>query len=321
MESWYNMNIKKILLNIVIITIAFLVFVAWYEHFEKRTQQTVTQVKHKLKAYLITTDKEYEYWESVNSGASDMAKLAGIDYVWDAPTERNTEKQIEVLRRAVNSGADAILIAVNDPRKLSGPIEDAKARGIKFVYVDSPAYEEAVTTLATNNLLAGQKAGTAMLDALKSQGIQQGEIGIVGVTPDYDITIARERGFRDVIEKDGNFKLLETIYKNGDPTASQIAAEELIDTQKNLVGLFGTNEGSTEGVGRAIQNKKSNVTGIGFDKTQKNYKLLREGALRTLVVQNPYTMGYLGMAEAIAAMKGYETGPDYINTGVDIIER
>jgi len=237
------MKIKRVIFNIVIITIAFVCFVFWYEKIDKNTISASSPLKHKFKIYLITTDKEYEYWEDINKGASDMARLAGVDYVWDAPAERNSEQQIEVLRKAVDNGADAILIAVNDPRKISGAIEDAKARGVEFVYVDSPAYEEAVTTLATNNLAAGQIAGTSMLEELKGQGIQSGEIGIIGVTTDYDITMARERGFREVIEKDGKFKILDSIYKNGDPMASQLAAEQLITENKNLVGLFGTNEG------------------------------------------------------------------------------
>jgi ribose transport system substrate-binding protein len=39
------------------------------------------------------------------------------------------------------------------------------------------------------------------------------------------------------------------------------------------------------------------------------------------IAQNPYTMGYLGMAEALAALKGYDTGPQFINTGVSIITK
>jgi len=315
------MKIKRIIFNIAIVAIAFVFFILWYEKVEKHTISTSSPLKHKYKIYLITTDKEYEYWNFINNGASDMARLAGVEYVWDAPARRNTEQQIEVLRNAVNNGADAILIAVNDPRKLSGPIEDAKARGVSFVYVDSPANEEAVTTLATNNLAAGQIAGASMLEELKSQGIETGELGIIGVTTDYDITMARERGFREVIEKDGKFKILDTVYQNGDPMASQLAAEQLIKENKNLVGLFGTNEGSTEGVGNAIKNTNSKLIGIGFDKTKANYQLYKDGFLTTLVVQNPYTMGYLGVAEAVAALNGYETGTDYINTGVNLLKK
>jgi len=37
------------------------------------------------------------------------------------------------------------------------------------------------------------------------------------------------------------------------------------------------------------------------------------------LVQNPFTMGYLGMAEAVAALRGFDTGPQLINTGVTVV--
>jgi ribose transport system substrate-binding protein len=48
-------------------------------------------------------------------------------------------------------------------------------------------------------------------------------------------------------------------------------------------------------------------------------ELLRAGSIKAIIAQNPYTMGYLGVAEAVAAILGKDTGPDYINTGVGVI--
>lgn len=148
------MSIKKILIPVSIISIALIIFVIWYELSIKESLQAMSVPRQRFKVYLITTDKEYEYWEQVNEGAKDMANLAGVNYIWEAPAERNTQLQIEVVKEAVNDGADAILIAVNDPVKLTSTIEDAKARGVRIIYVDSPANVEAVVTLATNNLIA-----------------------------------------------------------------------------------------------------------------------------------------------------------------------
>ena len=50
-------------------------------------------------------------------------------------------------------------------------------------------------------------------------------------------------------------------------------------------------------------------------------KLLNDGSLKVIINQNPYTMGYLGMAEAIAAILGKNTGPEFINTGVTVEKR
>jgi ABC-type sugar transport system, periplasmic component len=313
------MSLNKIVLNICVISIAFFLFVLWYEKVEKEVVPTSSSPNQNEKIYLITTDKEYEYWNHIDDGAHDMADLTGFSYIWVAPKQRNTEQQIEVLNKAVSDGANAILIAVNDPQKLSEPIKKAKDQGVKFVYVDSPAIEQAVTTLATDNYEAGRTAGVNMLTQLDNSKIKSGVLGILGVSVNYDITMKREQGFREIIEADGRFKILDTIYTDGDPKASQQAAEEMIANYDNLVGLFGTNEGTTEGMGKAIEAKNNKIIGVGFDLTKINKALLNKGSINTLLVQNPYTMGYLGVAQAIAALKGFDTGPKFLNTGIKVM--
>lgn len=314
------MKYKKIMIDIVVIFFAFILFVVWHQNTIKDAKQ-VSSLKliRYYEIYLITTDKEYQYWEFLNRGATDMAKAVGVKFYWDAPEERNANKQIEVIKKAVDSGADALLVAADDPKKISGVIEDAKARGVKVIYVDSPANEEAISTLATNNYEAGVIAGKQMLAALEAKGSKGGSIGIVSVA-DKENTALREMGFRKVIADDGRFILLETEYTNGDPMVAQGVSERIIAENADLVSLYGTNEGTSEGVGNAIKANNNNYVGVGYDKTDINMQLLKEGGLDVIIDQNPYTMGYLGVAQAVAAILGKDTGPDYIDTGVTIIK-
>ena len=163
-----------------------------------------------------------------------------------------------------------------------------------------------------------------MLYELAELGIESGRIGIIGVNEVTDSTLRREEGFREAIKSDGRFTLVPTEYSNGDPEVSQNAAMALMRNYPDLVGLFGTNEGSTVGVGNAIKEVKAqvqrrNIIGGGFDQSEQLMNLLKEGSLAALVIQNPYTMGYLGVAEAVASLSGFDTGPDMINTGVSVL--
>ncbi|HWT74471.1 MAG TPA: substrate-binding domain-containing protein [Mobilitalea sp.] len=313
------MKPKRMIINVLVITLAFLIFTIWYQNnIVKMEQTTASSLKH-YKVYLITTDKQYQYWEFLNKGASDMAAALGVTYFWDAPTERNTDKQIAVINKAVDSGADALLVAADDPKFISGVIEDAKARGVKVIYVDSPANEEAIITLATDNYEAGTVAGQTMLSYLDKMGVNSGPIGIVSIRNKHNSEL-RELGFRNIINADGRFTILDTVYTNGDPYVAQGQAERLINNNKDLVGLYGTNEGTSQGVGSAIKASNTNIVGIGYDKTDKMTELLKGGDLKAIINQNPYTMGYLGMAQAVAALLGKDTGPPYINTGIAVIE-
>lgn len=306
-----------------IIIAAFLSFAAVLTLIKKsmdsETVPTATQPKHKV--YLITMDKRDRHWHTLNNGAAKMAELLEIEYIWMAPETRDTTKQIEAIYQSVEEGADLIMLAANDPVVVTTAIEDAKAQGVLFIYVDSPANEEAITTLTTNNYFAGVTAGEAMLGELDEKEITDGFIGILGVSTGTNSTMNRELGFRNVIERDGRFQILRTEYMEGDPVASEQASAKMIAENPTLIGLFGTNEGSTEGVGKAIRANKPELIGIGFDRSEENLNLIRVGGLQAVLAQNPYTMGYLGMAEAYAALEGLDTGPKELNTGISLLRK
>lgn len=315
------MKLKKVILDILVIAAAFALFVIWYNHNEKDSSLTAASLKQNYNIYLITKDKQIQFWNYINQGVSDMAALLGLTYRWEAPEVPDTDKQIELVNSAVASGADAIIIAINDPDRLSAPIKAAKDKGVKIIYVDTPANEEAIVTLETNNYDAGRIAAENMIEELELGGITSGEIGIFGIDTVTPTTLQREEGFRDKITADKRFTLLSTVYTGGDQEAAQKEAEDMIKEHKALVGLFAANEINSVGVGNAIKEDKNRIVGIGFDKSDVTLELLRSESLKAIVVQNPYTMGYLGMAEAYAALKGFDTGPRNVDTGVSVLRK
>lgn len=315
------MNLKKVLFDILVIAAAFTLFVIWYNHKERASTLTAVSLNQNYNIYLITKDKQLQYWNYINQGVADMATFLGLTYQWEAPELPDTDKQIELVNSAVSSGANAIIIAINDPDRLSAPMKAAKEKGVKIIYVDTPANEEAIVTLETNNYDAGRIAADNMINELELGGITSGEIGIFGIDTVTPTTMQREEGFRNQITADKRFTLLDTIYTGGNQEATQKEAEKMITEHKALVGIFATNEANSVGVGNAIKADKNRIVGIGFDKSDDTLNLLRSESLKAIVVQNPYTMGYLGMAEAYAALKGFDTGPKYVDTGVSVLRK
>ncbi|MDF2941956.1 MAG: periplasmic binding protein/LacI transcriptional regulator [Herbinix sp.] len=312
------MKMRKLIAFLLVMTMAATLFITGCS---KDDAASTSGSNSNFKVYLITMDKMDQHWVSVDKGAADMAKIAGIAYKWDAPDKKDNAKQIECVNNAVADGANLILLAANDPVAISTAVADAKAKGVKIIYVDSPANEAAIATLSTDNTGAGKTAGETLLKELDAAGKTSGTIGIIGVNTATNSTMSREAGFRGAIEADGRFTLLTSEYKDGDAAASQESAAGFITGNADLVGLFGTNEGSTVGVGNAIKANNGGVIGVGFDKSDAIQDLLNDGSLKAAMAQNPYTMGYLGMAQAVAALNGYSTGPATIDTGVAVLAK
>ena len=311
---------RRLIINLGVIAVAFLFFILWYQRYiEYSTQIMTVQSEKRYQVQLITADKGAQYWGAMNQGAADMAILTDANYRWEAPAKRNVERQIELIHNAVEQGAEALLVAADDPVLISSAIEEAKNKGVKIIYVDTPADEEPITTLSTDNYKAGVKAGRVMLTILEETGRKVGSVGIITLTSKTN-TKLREDGFRDILEQDGRYKLLETVVtETDDPVVAQKAAERLINENQDLVALFGTSEGISIGVGKANKSANNRYAGVGFDKSDALLKLLHEGSINAVIAQNPYTMGYLGMAQALAAIQGRDTGPKYIDTGVSVL--
>jgi ribose transport system substrate-binding protein len=315
-----------------VIVAAFAGFILWYNKFERNAALTTAQhkiywqpnsssINQNYKIYLITNEKKFQFWEYMNQGVSDMAELLGLTYKWEASETSDVDQQIEILNNAVDSGADAILISALDAEKLSEPIREAKTRGVKIIYVNTPANEEGIITLATNNYEAGKMAGKNMIEELELMGVDKGAIGIVSVNKTNPSIQLRESGFIDMLKEDGRFTLLEPVYAGTDLKLSEEEASRMIKEHQNLVGLYATNEGTNVGVGNAIKADNNRIVGVGFDRSDATMQLLYEESLKAIIAQNPYTMGYLGMAQAFASLKGFATGPSYLDTGVSVLRK
>ena len=271
------------------------------------------------KIALITMDSIDQHWVTLNEGAQEEAKELGVTVSFMSPNTKDDAQQIECVNNAVAGGYQAIIVAANGPDAISSALKEAKDAGIKIVYVDSPANVEAEATFSTDNEAAGETAGKEMLKALEESGITSGKIGIVNVNAATDSTVKREAGFRSAFEGKG-YELMETQYGEGDAAKSQTIAENYIT--QGVVGIFGCNEGSTTGTGNAIKaSGKTDIVGVGFDKSDAIMNLINDGYLLCTMAQNPDIMGKEGVKAAVRALEGEELGGAVSDTGVSVLKK
>ncbi len=266
---------------------------------------------------VITMDSIDQHWVSLIDGAQKEADADGVTLTVMSPEKKDDALQIEAVNNAVAKGVDGIIIAANSEDAISGALNEAKDAGIKIVYVDSPANVEAEATFSTDNNAAGHTAGEQLIAALEAAGVTEGDIGIVNVNNSTNTAIQREMGFRDAFEGT-KFNLLETQYCEGDAAKAQTIAENYLT--QGVVGLYGTNEGASTGVGNAIKaNEGTKVIGVGFDKSDTLKGLITDGYLYCTMAQNPDVMGKLGVQACIKALNGEDLGGEVTDTGVSVL--
>ena len=270
------------------------------------------------KVALITMDSIDQHWITLKEGAEKAAAELGVQLTFMAPNTKDDALQIEQVNNAVSAGNQAIIVAANGPDAISSALNEAVAAGVKIVYVDSPANVAAEATFSTDNEAAGKTAGETMLAELTAQGITEGKIGIVNVNAATASCVARENGFRAAFEGTA-FELLETQYGEGDAAKSQSIAENYIT--QGVVGIFGANEGSTNGSGNAVKASGTSVVCVGFDKSDAILGLIEDGYILATMAQNPDVMGYEGVKAAVAALNGESLGGAVTDTGVSVLTK
>lgn len=268
---------------------------------------------------LITMDSLDQHWVTLNEGAQKAAAELGVTVQFMAPNTKDDAQQIECVNNAVSAGAQAIIVAANGPDAISSALREASDAGVKLIYVDSPANVSAEATFSTDNNAAGKTAGEEMKKALADAGVTSGSIGIINVNAATDSCVMREEGFRSAFEGT-DFELLETQYGEGDAAKSQSIAENYIT--QGVVGIFGCNEGSTTGAGNAIKaSGKTDIIGVGFDKSDAILSLIDDGYLLCTMAQNPDVMGQKGVDACVDALNGKDLGGEVVDTGVSVLKK
>ena len=273
-----------------------------------------------LTVTLITMDSMDEHWLKVKNGAEDAAKeLEGVKINFDAPqTKVDATVQAQLVENAITNKSDAILLAALDKEALKPAVEKAKKEDIPVVFVDSGVNtEEYDAFFSTDN---GAAAAMAADHLAKLIG-EKGKIAIVNAQAGAGTTMTRENEFRNRIESTyPDIEIVGVQYSDGDKQKALNYATDFMTQFPDLVGFYACNEGSTVGVGNAVDQsgKDDSVFVVGFDFSDDVKALIDKGAIKASMVQNPYTMGYEGVKAAIDIINGKEVDPKDVDTGVTI---
>ncbi|MDF1615912.1 ABC transporter substrate-binding protein [Petrocella sp. FN5] len=269
---------------------------------------------------LITMDSMDEHWLKVKNGAeAAAAELGNIKVVFDAPqTKVDATVQAQLVENAIVNKSDAILLAALDKEALKPVVEKAKEAGIPVILVDSGVSTENYDAfLSTDNAAAAELAADNLAELIGKTG----KIAIINAQAGAGTTMTRENAFRDRIESQyPDIEIVGVQYSDGDKQKALNYATDYMTQYPDLVGIYACNEGSTVGVGNAVDQagKSDSIHVVGFDFSADVKGLIEKGAIKASMVQNPYVMGYEGIKAASTVVSGGQVSVKDIDTGVTV---
>jgi ribose transport system substrate-binding protein len=162
--------------------------------------------------------------------------------------------------------------------------------------------EKFVSQVATDNHAAGAMAAERMGEILGGKG----DVVMVAVQPGAASTMARESGFEETIgKKFPDIKIVDKRFGMADYAKSLAVAENMLTAFPKVAGLFASNESSAAGAAQALRARTAmKVKMVGFDSSAPLVEDLRKGLIDSLVVQQPFQMGYQSVMAAVNHLGG-----------------
>ena len=245
------------------------------------------------------------WWEVVRKGAEKAGEEEGYKISWNGPEQENDrEKQIQSVEDSLTRGAVALVLGPNDAKALVRPVEKAKASGIPVVIIDSSLETDKYDSFAaTDNVAGGADAARRLGAALNGHG----KVILTCFIQNSASTDDRAKGFKETLAKEfPGIELVAEQYTLGTVEDARQKTVDMLTKHNDIDGLFAVNQPTSVGAYKALQSQKltGKVKFVGFDSDPVLLEGIEKGEVDSLIVQDPYKIGYTGVKTAVDILDG-----------------
>ncbi|MBV9279577.1 MAG: substrate-binding domain-containing protein [Chloroflexi bacterium] len=291
----------------------------------QHTSAPARRALNQLRMEVIVKTVNSAYWQTVINGARKAAAQFGVQALNFTGTnsEANIAGQISLMENAIARHPDFIVLAPTSANPLDSVITRAYNAGIKMIIIDSSATTNNYQSfLATNNHEGGCLAANTLAAAIKAKtGRAAGQVAYATFLSGVGSLGQRDKGFTDCIAQYPNIHIVRHLDAGGDQSTKPISiAADTLTAFPHLVGYFADNLYTEQGAENAFTEhhvNMSKVSLVGFDNTAKEVTALKNHKLDGVILQDPYQMGYGGVAYGILAAAGLRV-PKNVDTGVSV---
>ena len=231
--------------------------------------------------------------------------------------DKDVAKQSNQIKDFIVKKVSAIVLSPCDSKSIIPVIQEANAAGIPVFTVDIPCNEpgvKIVTQVATDNFSGGKEAGVAMIEVLGEAG---GEVAVLHFKQAESCQL-RVKGFREVIDAHnaagrGKIEIVAELESGGAKDVGFKAAEDALQANPNLRGIFAINDPAALGARAALEKAgKTGVFIVGFDGQPEGRQAIKDGKIYADPIQFPDKMGAQIVDAIIRHSKGETLPPQLL---------
>jgi len=278
-----------------------------------------------MTVFFIVKASENEFWQIVLDGAKKASNHFGVQFIHqEATSEPEVSRQVAILETAISTKPDAIVVAPTVADALVPGIEKAMDSGIPVIIIDSMANtDNYVSYLGSDNYVIGQRSADALAKALtERKGAPRGKVAAITYMSGVGSLEARIAGFQDRIkEAYPDIQIVSVRDAMGQVGNTITITLDLLTAYPDLDGIYANNQMTGDDMVRALDMQgRKDLAAIAVDSSAQEIWGLENGYLDAVLVQQPWVMGYAGVAYAVMARNGVPLAKN-VDTGILIITR
>ncbi len=232
------------------------------------------------------------------------AKGSKVDIIVTNGGDDDKTKQVADLEDLHAQGVQGLLIFPGDSILVGAPIVNLYNKNkIPVVVTDIGVREgELASFIITDNYAGGALAAERLAKILKPRA----KVVTFDYAPTNDNAQIRRKGFEETAKKLG-LTVLPTLGlpKGMTLDSGRQAMEDTLVAEPDIAGVFSFNQVIMQGASAALAAaKRTDVKLTAFDLDPVSHKLVSEGKIDSLVVQDPYQIGYVGLNQLMNKLTG-----------------
>ncbi|WP_059053108.1 autoinducer 2 ABC transporter substrate-binding protein [Paenibacillus senegalimassiliensis] len=238
------------------------------------------------------------YWAAAEKGAKQAAEDLKVEVVFNAPTEADSSKQINMIQDMLTRKVSGIGVSPNDAKAVGPVFKKAKEQNVQIVTWDSdapdtdrqyyvaPATDEEIGELLAQTIgeeIGGKGKVAFMVAGLGSQNqIAKSDAAKAYFTANYP-----------------DIELVTTVSSDDDQQKAYANAQNLIQTYPDLRGIIGFAGGEPPAAAEVVEQAVNAgtleqgqvaITGIAVPSVVKNY--IKNDTMKTSIIWDPGKLAY-----------------------------
>ena len=255
-----------------------------------------------------------EYWNLCTDGIEAADAEFGTSTQVVGPTDASNfvTEVVGYMQTAIATKPDGIFCyaGLDSMPKL---LAEAAEAGIPVVTIDSDCSDTTnrIAYAGTDPYNAGYASGLAMVESTGGEGT----IAILTSSLGSEKEQIEIKAFMDAIA-DTNLEVVVTEETNADLSVGVVKMEAIAQTYPDLKAVLGTSAYDVQAAAKVkVEYGLDDLVLVGYDDQEETLKYIRDGVIYGVIVQDPYTMGYLGVKNLYDYLTNGKVENEHVDTG------